>query len=73
MELNIRDSVMATVSCSTSKGVYVELENGQSAYAVFDRLPVGTGVYCTVLKKATERWLTLVSIDSVRYDEFSAA
>ena len=68
MELNIRDCVKATVSCSTSRGVYVELENGQSAYAVFDRLPAGTSVYCTVLKKATERWLTLVAIDSVMYD-----
>lgn len=73
MELDIRDSVKAVVSCCTSKGVYLELENGQSAYAVFDRLPSGTGVYCTVLKKATERWLTLVSIDSVRYDKFLVA
>ena len=73
MELNIRDSVMATVSCSTSTGVYLELRNGQSAYAVFDRLPVGASVCCTVLKKATDRWLTLVAIDSVLYDEFWAA
>ena len=68
MELNIRDSVKAVVSCCTSKGVYLELENGQSAYAVFDRLPIGTSVYCTVLKKANERWLTLVAIDAVLYD-----
>ena len=68
MELDIRDCVKAIVSCSTSKGVYLELENGQSAFAIFDRIPNGTTVYCTVLKKATERWLTLVAIDSVMYD-----
>jgi hypothetical protein len=73
MEFNIRDSVIATVSCSTSKGIYVELENGQTAYAAFERLPKGTAVYCTILKKSTGRWLTLVSIDSVLYDTVSFA
>ncbi len=73
MELNIRDSVTATVTCSSAKGIYLELSNGQGAFAVFNRLPVGTRVYCTVLKKATDRWLTLVSIDSVIYEDFLAA
>ena len=73
MELEIRDSVKAVVSCCTSKGVYLMLEGGQSAYATFNRLPIGTNVYCTVLKKATERWLTLVAIDAVEYSEFWVA
>ena len=51
----------------------LKLENGKNAYAVFNRLPVGTSVYCTVLKKATERWFTLVAIDSVVYRELRVA
>ena len=73
MELCIRDSVKAVVSCCSSKGVYLELETGESAYTVFDYLPVGTHVLCTVLKKSTERWLTLVVIDSVSYPQFHVA
>ena len=69
MELNVRDSVKAVVSCCTSKGVYLELENGESAYATFNRLPRGTHVYCTLLKMASDRWLTLVAIDAVAYNE----
>ena len=73
MQFEIRDSVKAIVSCCTSKGIYLEMENGENAYAVFNRLPVGTQVYCTVLKKATERWFTLVAIDSVVYRELRVA
>ena len=73
MQFEIRDSIKAVVSCCTAKGVYLDLENGKSAYAVFNRLPVGTKVYCTVLKKATERFFTFVSIDAVVYSESRVA
>ena len=62
---NVRDSLMGIVTASTTKGIFLDLENGYSAFAHFDKLPIGSSVYCTILKKATERWLTLVSIDSV--------
>ena len=67
MDYDIRDSVKAIVTASAARGVYLTLDNGQYAFAHFDKLPVGSSVYCTVLKKATEHWLTLVSIDSVNW------
>lgn len=65
MDCDVRDSVKGIVTASTTRGIYLDLDNGHSAFAHFYKLPVGSPVYCTVLKKATERWLTLVSIDSV--------
>ena len=65
MSYDVRDSLKGIVTASTTKGIYLDLENGHSAFAHFDELSVGSSVYCTILKKATERWLTLVSIDSV--------
>ncbi len=72
MEFNVRDSVKATVVCSTSKGVYLTLENGSSAYAHFNRLPTGTAVYCTILKNSTDR-VPLVAIDAVTYTDLHVA
>ena len=69
----VRDAVTGTVLGGTSNGLYIELENGESAFAHFGRLEVGTKVFCSVLRKATERWLTLVSIDSVMEEDFIAA
>jgi len=65
MDYDVKDSLKGIVTASTTKGIYLDLENGYSAFAHFDKLPVGSSVYCTILKKATEHWLTLVSIDSV--------
>lgn len=65
IDYDVRDSVKGVVTASTTKGIYLTLDNGSYAFAHFNRLPVGCSVYCTVLKKATERWLTLVSVDSV--------
>lgn len=65
MGYDIRDCVKAVVTSSTAKGVYLRLDDNQSAFARFSWLPVGCSVHCTIIKKATERLLTYVSIDSV--------
>ena len=62
---DVRDSMRGIVRCCTESGVFLELENGQGAYATFGSLPRGTTVFCTVLKKPTDRFLTLVAVDSV--------
>ena len=41
------------------------VEDGQEAFTRFGGLNPGTTVLCTVLKKATEKWKVLVSIDSI--------
>lgn len=61
----VGDSIRGIVTGNSAKGVYVDLENGQPAFTIFGPLPRGTEVFCTVLEKPTERWLTLVAIDSV--------
>jgi hypothetical protein len=62
---DIRDSVRGVVTGCSAKGVYLDLDNGQGAFATFGSLPCGSEVFCTVLKKPTDRWLTLVAIDAV--------
>lgn len=62
---NIRDGVRGTVIGGCSKGIFLTLEDGQEAFARFGGLNPGTTVLCTVLKKATEKWKVLVSIDSI--------
>jgi hypothetical protein len=62
---NVRDGVCGVVTGGCRSGVFLELENGQEAFASFGGLNPGTKVLCTVLKKANERWRVLVSIDSV--------
>ena len=69
----VHDVVTGTVLGGTSNGIYIELENGESAFAHFGRLKVGTKVFCSVLRNATEKWLTLVSIDSVMEEDFIEA
>ena len=61
--INIRDGVRGTVTGGCSKGIFLALEDGQEAFAHFGGLNPGTTVLCTVLKKATEKWKVLVSID----------
>ena len=58
---NIRDGIRGTVIGGCSKGIFLSLEDGQEAFAHFGGLNPGT----TVLKKATEKWKVLVSIDSI--------
>lgn len=62
---NIRDGIKGTVIGGCSKGLFLVLEDGQEAFAHFGGLTPCTTVLCTVLKKATEKWKVLVSIDSI--------
>lgn len=64
-EFNVRDGVCGVITGGCRNGLFVELENGQEAFALFGGLYPGTKVLCTVLKKATEKWRVLVAIDSV--------
>ena len=68
-EYEIRDVVMGIVTGSCANGVFLQLENGESAYARFGFLQSGTKVLCSILKKATDRLRILTSIDSVIGEE----
>lgn len=70
----VHDSVIGKVVYVTPKGLFLELDNGDTAYARFGPLKIGTTVYCTVLKRATgDRYYITVTIDSVDYDhEYTA-
>ncbi len=68
----VRVGVHAVVTGGCIKGLFLRLENGQEAFALFGGLVPGTEVLCTVIKKATERWRVLVSIDSVLEKELAA-
>ena len=70
----VHDSVIGKVVYVTPKGLFLELDNGDTAYANFGPLKIGTKVYCTVRKKATgDRYYIYVTIDSVDYDDEYAA
>lgn len=71
-EFNIRDGVCGIITGRCSKGLFLELENGQAAFAYFGGLAPGTEVFCTVLKKATEILRVLVLIDSVMAEASAA-
>lgn len=63
------DCCYGTIVDKCSKGVFLLLDNDEKAYAKdFTTNKSGTKVLCTVLKSATEKFRTLVSIDSVVYD-----
>ena len=60
------DGCYGTVVSRCLKGAYLELDDGEQAFAYkFGNLFPGTKVLCTVLKQATEDRRMLVSIDSV--------
>ena len=71
--LDIRDAVYGVVTGNCSKGLFLELENGQQAFSHFGGLAPGSEVLCSVIKKATEKWRVLVSIDSVLTEAIVAA
>ncbi len=60
----IRDGVYGVVTGGCSTGVFIELENGQSAFAKFGAR-TGQKVLCTVLRKAADTWRVLVTVDSL--------
>jgi len=62
---NIGDGVTAVVTEKCKSGIFLQLENGQEAFARFGGLCPGTEVLCTVLKKATQTFRVLVTIDSI--------
>ena len=71
-DYQIRDNIRGTVIGSCSKGIFLELEDGEEAFARFGKLEIGTTVLCTIRKNANEYWRMLVSIDSV-YEDIIAA
>ena len=72
-DCEVRDSVKGVVAGCSAKGVYPDLENGEGAFSSFGALSRGTEVFCTILRKPTDRFLALVSIDSVMDAEVRAA
>lgn len=65
MKNTTSEMVCGVVTGGCRSGLFVELDNGQEAFAPFGGLYLGTKVLCTVLKNATDRWRVLVAIDSV--------
>lgn len=61
----VMDCCYGTVTAKCQKGVFLRLDNGEDAFAYRFNLMIGTEVLCTVLRQATDRLRTLVSIDSV--------
>ena len=70
--LYVGDTCCGKVIGAGGKGVYVELENGQTAYAHGISLKSGTQVFCSLLRHATEESFAKVSIDSCRFDLLAA-
>ena len=64
-DYEIYDAVKGTVTGGCSGGLFLKLENGESAFARFGTLNAGTEVLCSVLKKANDKCYLLASIDSV--------
>ena len=63
----VYDSCYATVIGRSTHGAYLELDNGEPAFAYrFSALRNGTKVLCSILKKARGDRSALVGIDSVR-------
>jgi len=71
--LDVRDAVYGVVTGNCSKGVFLELENGQQAFSYFGGLACGSEVLCSVIKRASDNLRVLVSIDSVITEAFLVA
>ena len=72
-DYNVRDGVRAEVTGRCSKGLFLQLENGQEAFAYFGGISLGAKVLCTVLKKPNrEKGRALVAVDSIFEDELAA-
>lgn len=60
------DSCYGTITDKCSNGIFILLDNNEMAYAKnFTSHKSGTKVLCTILKNATKKFKTLVSVDSV--------
>lgn len=64
-ELHAHDCVYGKLIDFNKDGIYVRLENGETAFAYFSRLEYGTRVLCSVLRKARGMAYMNVSIDAV--------
>ncbi len=62
---NINDEVFAVVTSCCNRGIFVNLENGETAFAHFTKLPKDTKVLCSIRKEARDNRCILVSVDSV--------
>lgn len=62
------DGCRGVVTSKAGKGVFLELDNGERAFAYKFNLPVTTRVICTVLKPSEKMLAARVSIDSVEAD-----
>ena len=71
----VMDGCYGRVTGRCQEGVFLELDNGQEAFAYnFSSLVPGTEVLCSVLSQVEENRKMLVSIDSVsEYLQFYAA
>ena len=69
----IKDTVKAVVTVCTKKGVYLKLDNGETAFAKFGNLQNGTEVLCSIVKYSTLEWPAFVTIDSVLSRDLMAA
>ena len=59
------DSCYGTVQCTTHKGAYLQLDNGETAFAYsFNHLNLGDTVLCSIRKPATDDRYATVYIDS---------
>lgn len=72
-EINYKDSVFGTVIGGCKNGILICLENDAVAYAPFGYLQKGTRVLCTLYKKAQKNKNAYVCVDTVFYDNISAA
>lgn len=70
---NVRDAVKGVVVGGDWRGVYLQLDDGDCAFASFGSLSIGTKVVATVLKHPTDFRPMLVSIDAVLGDDRRAA
>lgn len=59
------DSFLGVVTGRNHSGVYITSKNGESAYSYGGNIPIGSKVFCTVLREAREKLYPRVSIDSV--------
>ncbi|MBR4026430.1 MAG: hypothetical protein IKJ01_02575 [Lachnospiraceae bacterium] len=61
------DAYEAIVKGNNRNGVFMVMENGESAFSFYGELPIGTKVIVSILKLANERFPARVAIESVCY------
>ncbi|MCI8888253.1 MAG: hypothetical protein HFG70_09240 [Hungatella sp.] len=60
------DCCYAIVTSRDSRGSYLELDNGQEAFARgVGNLPNGTKILCTIIRSALDRKRAIAKLDSI--------